>query len=451
MIIPFKFKWNLGQLPLQELRPNKANNAKPNNTFFMAQDFNKVQTISDFISTFDLQTFLSENGQLSPETYLLQCKDNTKEQNWYLAEQLKLYPKAKYKLPNFTNASCWFTAKSYEQCSSEASAKLKSSLFNGGQLLDLSGGLGVDDVYFSESFKEVISLDPDENLNILTEANFKKLQKNNIKRLSKTAESFLETNNLRFSLIYLDADRRTSNQKSKLLETGSPDFFTLEEKLYEFTDDILLKLSPLIDIDYCLENLRFIKQIIVVSVDFEVKEVLCHLSKNYQNEVAISNYFLNKNGEIEGKNVSNNLDRKTKFEFTKIINSNYFFEASPGLIKSGLDKLYAYQKNLYPINQNGFYFFSESNHLSDIGFGRYFEIISKSQFSKSQFKEYLKKNNIHQANISARDFGMSVEEIKKMFQIKDGSDDYFFFGRDADKTKWFFHTRKSQVSINPDK
>jgi hypothetical protein len=450
-MIPFKFKWNLGQLPLQELRPNKANNAKPNNTFFMAQDFNKVQTISDFISTFDLQTFLSENGQLSPETFLLQCKDNTKEQNWYLAEQLKLYPKAKYKLPSFTNALCWFTGKSYEQCSSEASAKLKSNLFNGGKLLDLSGGLGVDDVYFSESFKEVISLDPDEKLNILTEANFRKLQKFNIKRISETAESFLETNNLRFSLIYLDADRRTSNQKSKLLETGSPDFFSLEEKLYEFTDDILLKLSPLIDIDYCLENLRFIKKVIVVSVDFEVKEVLCHLSKNHQNEVTISNYFLDRIGGIEGKIASNNLERKSKFEFTKPNDSKYFFEASPGLIKSGLDKIYAFQKNLYPINQNGFYFLSENDHSYDTGFGRYFEIISKSQFSKSQFKDYLKKNSINQANISARDFGMSVDEIKKMFQIKDGSEDYFFFGRDADKTKWFFHTRKKYVSINPDK
>lgn len=450
-MIPFKFKWNLGQLPLQELRPNKANNAKPNNTFFMAQDFNKVQTISDFISTFDLQTFLSENGQLSPETFLLQCKDNTKEQNWHLAEQLKLYPKAKYKLPSFTNVLCWFTGKSYEQCSSEASAKLKSNLFNGGKLLDLSGGLGVDDVYFSESFKEVISLDPDEKLNILTEANFRKLQKFNIKRISETAESFLETNNLRFSLIYLDADRRTSNQKSKLLETGSPDFFSLEEKLYEFTDDILLKLSPLIDIDYCLENLRFIKKVIVVSVDFEVKEVLCHLSKNHQNEVTISNYFLDRIGEIEGKIASNNLERKSKFEFTKPNDSKYFFEASPGLIKSGLDKIYAFQKNLYPINQNGFYFLSENDHSSDTGFGRYFEIISKSQFSKSQFKDYLKKNSINQANISARDFGMSVDEIKKMFQIKDGSEDYFFFGRNADKTKWFFHTRKKYVSINPDK
>ncbi len=417
----------------------------------MAQDFNTVQTISDFISTFDLQTFLSENGQLSHETFLLQCKDNTKEQNWYLAEQLKLYPKAKYKLPSFTNAYCWFTGKSYEQCSSEASAKLKSYLFKGGKLLDLSGGLGVDDVYFSESFKEVISLDPDENLNILTTINLKKLQKLNIKRLTETAESFLENNNLRFSLIYLDADRRVSNQKSKLLETGSPDFFSLEEKLYEFTDEILLKLSPLIDIDYCLENLRNIKQIFVVSVDFEVKEVLCFLSKNYNDDVIISNYFLNKSGDIEGKIETNNKVRKTKFDYPKTYNAKYFFEASPGLIKSGLDKFYASQNNLYPIQQNSFYFISETINSADSGFGRYFEIISKNQFSKSQFKDYLKEHKINQANISARDFGMSVDEIKKMFLIKDGSDDYFFFGRDANKIKWFFHTRKSNASINPDK
>lgn len=407
----------------------------------MANEFNTVQTISDFILTFNLQAFLSENSHLSPETFLLQCKDNTKEQNWYLAEQLKLYPKAKYKLPTFTNSSCWFTGKSYEQCSSEASAKLKSILFKGGKLLDLSGGLGVDDYFFSESFKEVIGLDPDEQLNMLVRANYEKLGKKNITRITKTAEDYLQENKNNFSLIYLDADRRAGAHKSKLLETGSPDFFTLKDQLLECSDLILLKLSPMIDLDYCIEQIPFLKQIFVVSVESEVKEVLCLIEKSYQLEVKISNYFLDKNGEILASLELENPVRKSKFTFEKPTHETIFFEASAGLIKSGLDKFYASQKSLSPIHPNGYYY-TGANDFPEPAYGRWFQIISKQVFSKSEFKKYLQTQKIEKANISARDFGMGSEEIKKSFGLKDGSDDYFFFGKDERNNKVFIHAQK---------
>jgi hypothetical protein len=419
-----------------------ANNAKPNNTFLMAKEFNKEQTITDFISTFDIQTFLSENRQLSPETFLLQCKDNTKEQNWYLAEQLKLYPKAIYKLPTFTKASCWLSSKSYEQCSSEASAKLKSSLFSGEKLLDLSGGLGVDDVFFSETFKEVTSLDPDENLNILVRVNFQKLQKNNIHRLDIKAESFLKSTIEHYSLIYLDADRRVSNHKSKLLETGSPDYFSLEQEIFGKTNCVLLKLSPLIDLDYCIEKLNHLKQIIIVSVQNEVKEVLCLLDNTHLNEITISNYFIDKSGEIISELQAPNNKRKLQAGNLSTEFGDYFFEASAGLIKSGLDKLFAFENKLEPISQTGFYFTGNTAEIAHLGFGRIFKILSKQVYSKTGFRTYLKNETIKQANFSARDFGMSTEELKQTFSIKDGGEDYFFFGKSKNQTKWVFHTQK---------
>lgn len=407
----------------------------------MANEFNTVQTISDFISTFNLQAFLSENSHISPETFLLQCKDNTKEQNWYLAEQLKLYPKAKNKLPTFTHSSCWFTGKSYEQSSSEASAKLKSILFKGGKLLDLSGGLGVDDYYLSESFKEVISLDPDEYLNILVRVNFEKLAKKHIQRISKTAEDFLANNQDHFDLIYLDADRRAGEHKSKLLETGSPDFFALKDQLFERSDLILLKLSPLIDLDYCIEKLPYLKQIFVVSVDQEVKEVMCLLEKSYISEVNICNYFLDKNGVVLSFIECKNQERKSKINFVKPPTESIFFEASAGLIKSGLDKIYASQLNLYPIHPNGFYFIG-ADYKAEPGFGRAFHIITKQPFSKSALKDYFQSNNIKQAHISARDFGIGSDEIRKSYGLKDGSDDYFFFGKDELNKRIFIHAQK---------
>lgn len=179
----------------------------------------------DVLSKFDLASFIHENKYQKPETFLLQSKYNTKKLNWFLAEQLKAYPKAVHKLPTFTSTHCWFTSKSYEQSSSESSALFKSSLFNGGKILDLSGGLGVDDWAFAKSFEQVVSLDPDSELNAIVRLNWLKLNLQNCNRLTTTAEAYLKTHSgNQFDLIYLDADRRSNTNRQSGIEGGTPNF-----------------------------------------------------------------------------------------------------------------------------------------------------------------------------------------------------------------------------------
>src|SRR5688572_28699960 len=122
-----------------------------------------IKEYKDSLLNFDLKSFLEKYT----EKDIFRLSDLYPELYKLLAEQLKLYPRAKEKLPVFTSNYCYLTTKSYEQSSSESLAKYKAGLFSGEVLIDLSGGLGVDDWAFSRSFKNVISVDNDAELNEL--------------------------------------------------------------------------------------------------------------------------------------------------------------------------------------------------------------------------------------------------------------------------------------------
>ena len=109
-----------------------------------------------------------------------------------LIETVSSYKKALYKLPTLASKYCWLPAKSYEQASSELTAFYKSKLEKGNCILDLCGGLGVDDIAFAGQFKKVISLDADEELNEIVKWNFKKLNITNIERISIFAEEYIK-------------------------------------------------------------------------------------------------------------------------------------------------------------------------------------------------------------------------------------------------------------------
>ena len=59
--------------------------------------------------------------------------------------------------------------------------------------------------------------------------------------------------------------------------------------------DILLKLSPVLDITSALNELKFTKEIHVVAVNNEVKELLFLLEKDFNDEIQVKTANISKN------------------------------------------------------------------------------------------------------------------------------------------------------------
>ncbi len=355
----------------------------------------------------------------------------------FVAEQLEVIDKAKKKLPEWFSKGCFFTKKSLEQCSSLPLAKYKASLVCGEILVDLSAGLGVDDVAFAANFKQVIGVDSDEALNTIVMHNFNQLNRNNIKRVDATAETFLSDNKLKVNVFYIDADRRPSGStKTFSLIDAAPNVLEIVPPIIHQGSEVLLKLSPMVDIAYLLKTFGYIKKVFVVGLKNEVKEVLVLMNNQSKTDSTnIEAVQVNEHGEVEFEFSLNNNEQIR----VSNLNNQFFYEPSNMLIKAGLSGDYAKHCGLNLVAKNSHYATGDFVHAY---FGRCFQVIHHDTFNKAGVKQYLKQCQLTKANISARNFVSSVEDIRKTFTIEDGGGDYLFFTQDAAKNKLFWHCKK---------
>ena len=130
----------------------------------------------------DIQVYINSN--IGIDTAKMALSSNPFQGNDFkeILNQIAAKTKAEKKLP------LWFSTKniiypskiSVEQTSSESTAIYKASLVSGESLIDLSGGFGVDDYYFSKNFAEVVHCEMQEDLSEIVAHNFKVLGADNI-------------------------------------------------------------------------------------------------------------------------------------------------------------------------------------------------------------------------------------------------------------------------------
>ena len=388
---------------------------------------------------FNLKNFVQKhlNDDINTLTLKFKSIEQTDFNTNLVLESVSNIKKGSHKLPSLCSNYCWLPTKSYEQASSELTAFYKSILFKGNSVLDLCGGLGVDDIAFSKVFKTVISLDSDNELNEIVKFNFNKLGINHVERISVFAEDFLTNNNTKFDLVYIDADRRpAANSKKFILSDCTPNIIELLPQLKLISNQLLIKLSPMVDLNYCKSEIENIKEIHVVSLKNEVKEVLLLVDFSINNSTVIKAINI-----INDQNIHEFSDSNSFIIESLNSNSNaYFYEPNASIIKANLSANYAQSLGLKMIALNAHFFVG--HELIENFYGRCFKIIESFTFSKSKLKSYLKKNEISKANISKRNFPINEAEIAKQFNLKTGGDEYLFFTQNNQGEKLFYHCRK---------
>lgn len=231
----------------------------------------QINEIIHILENEDSKGFIISNlnkdvGQLS-----LQNRDKYDFNLTTCLQLIKLYQKAKYKLPSFIGLA--LTEKSYQQASSEKVAHFKSQIINGRRLIDACGGLGVDDLAFSKSFTEVVSFDTDAELNQLVRYNFDKLAITNIERIDAEFSSHRIDEG---DILYLDPDRRVEGKRSILLEDLEPNVLNILSDVPNNTE-VWIKLSPLFEVKQIIQEVQGIAGIYAISEGNDVKEMLLHI------------------------------------------------------------------------------------------------------------------------------------------------------------------------------
>jgi hypothetical protein len=390
---------------------------------------------------------------------LLQAKKYTNLNIPALVLQIKARQKAKIKLPEwFENEDVIFPKMlSVEQCSSEITAKFKANLVSGETLLDLTGGMGVDVAYMSKNFKKAFYFEQNADLLNVTKYNFEQLGIVNVEFVQgNSVEKFSEFG--KDSWIYLDPHRRDdTGSKVIRLQDCEPNILAIKDLLFEHTDNILLKTSPMLDIDLAILDLGNVSQVYVVAVENEVKEVLFHIfdirsDDSQTTQKSTSDYPLTTTDEVIINAVNLTKQNFTTLSFTKSEEKNasiklsapkqYLYEPNAAIMKSGGFRFVAQHFDLQKIAPHSHLYTSEE--LVENFQGRIFKIIAVCKFDK---KEILKHLTDKKANITIRNFPLTVQQIRDKLKLSDGGNEYLFATTDAQNQKIVIVCVKSSTEL----
>ena len=375
----------------------------------------------------EIQLFIDQNVG-TDLTQLALRKNPFPDFDWIaIINQVAAKTKAKDKLPTWFSASnIVFPSKiSVEQTSSERTALYKSQLVKGDSLIDLTGGFGVDDYYFAKLMKNVVHCEINPDLSAIVKHNFEQLHSHNAECISGDSAAILKELDRQFAWIYIDPSRRNDAKgKVFLLKDCLPDVPNLLDFYFKYSNNVMIKTAPILDIAAGLAELKNVREIHIVAVENEVKELLWIMEKEFKGLVSIKCVNILK---VSTEEFNFNLGAVSDSVFS--LPKKFIFEPNAAIMKSGGFDAVGAHFGLSKLHQHSHLYTSDE----PIDFpGRIFEVGHNIGYNKTEMKMYLENRK---ANITTRNFPDSVELIRKKWKIKDGGNQYCFFTTDANNHK----------------
>ena len=384
----------------------------------------------------EVQKFIKDHQNDDPFLLSLNSKVETDFPIKEAILQIESFQKARGKLNSYISNDniIWPPPISIEQASSDITAKYKSSLVHGRSIVDLTGGSGIDTSFFAKKFDEVHYVEPNAHLCELTRYNFKILGKNIIQVHHQSAEVFIKSNQQRFDAIFIDPSRRDDDKRVFKIEDCSPNLYNIIPHCLKVSDQILVKLSPLVDITFLINDFQP-TSIWVVAVKYEVKEVLC-LIQNDKKPTTIHAVELNE----KSKNITEfafqyHEESEATIEFSLPL--KFLYEPSAAVLKSGAFKLIGQHYKLKKLHQHTHLYTSDELILKFPG--KTLEIVAMLRQNKKEISRVVHGKKI---NVITRNFPLSASQLKKKYGLKDGGEEFLIGTTLMDEKKVLLQCRR---------
>ncbi len=368
----------------------------------------------------------------------------------FALQQIEGRQRTKDKLPEIYAIEGWEypVRLSLEQCSSETTARYKGQrILNKEQrtaslqnvecrtLVDLTGGFGIDTFYLSEQFETTHYVERNAELCAIAKHNFG-LTGRNIVVHNAQAEEYLQTMEA-VDVIYLDPARRSaSGGKVFRLQDCEPDLTTLYSTLMSKCRVLMVKLSPMLDITEALRHLPDAREVHIVAVRNEVKEILIIVAK--------APFLFPHEGErchAGVKRIAVNLETDDKpFIFTTEEETQWsefspkgelegagglLYEPNTAILKAGAFKTVGVRYRLSKLAVNT-HLYASDRLIEDFP-GRVFKVLGTPD--KSQLKA-LQKTGAHTI---CRNYPLSADKLAAKYKIKEGGTLYLIGTRIGEK------------------
>lgn len=397
----------------------------------------------------------------------------------FALDQIRGRKMARVKLPRWASLEgiIYPPHISMEQCSSESTALYKAEL--AARLLglpassfseeigfvDLTGGFGVDFSYIAARLGvKSMYVERQAHLCEAAKENFERLGlKNAIVKNGDGIEvlhsfhpkkkdaasdddslgitydqprSLLKTN-LGLKIIFIDPARRDdAGNKVVSLKDCTPDVTVLQEEMFLKADYAIIKLSPMLDWHRAISELSHVREVHIISVNNECKELLLVLSARNMGEnlriycINDAQSFVCDESDMESSLV--------KIAPSTLEEMQYLYEPNASLMKAGCFGVLSGRYDARMLSKNSHLFVSREPIAAFPG--RSFRIIAVSSFNKKELKRHL--SGITKANIATRNFPLSVAELRKRLKLKDGGKTYIFATTLSDESHVLMITEK---------
>ena len=263
--------------------------------------------------------------------------------------------------------------------------------------------------------------------------------------------SLLKTK-LGLKLIFIDPARRDdAGNKVVSLKDCTPDVTVLQEEMLSKADYVIIKLSPMLDWHRAISELSHVREVHIISVNNECKELLLVLSARNMGGMEASSA----DGEVKHAGnlriycindaqsfVCEDLDMESssvKIAPSTLEEMQYLYEPNASLMKAGCFGVLSERYDARMLSKNSHLFVSRE--LIAAFPGRSFRIIAVSSFNKKELKRHL--SGITKANIATRNFPLSVAELRKRLKLKDGGETYIFATTLSDESHVLVITEKA--------
>ena len=324
-----------------------------------------------------------------------------------------------------------------EQCSSEITAKYKRFIITdifcrdasrhvstGDHriMADLTGGFGIDTLFLSNLFETCHYVEPQRHLCDILSHNLKLLQFEHVQAHQTTMEDFIQDMEP-VDFLYLDPSRRNvQGSRVVSLEDCTPNIVQYKDILLQKARKVMLKLSPMLDIKRALAQLPETKEIYVLAVNGECKELLLLLDVGAQEPLQYHAVNL----WLDGNSM-----KEVCFDFTEEEEQNaipkfdsqvgkYLYEPNAAILKAGAFKSLATHFGLNKLHPHTHLYTSDSM-IKEFP-GRIFRV--QNIYSYKDAKTALKA--LRKANVAVRNFPQTADELKKSLKLADGGAVYVF-------------------------
>lgn len=349
-------------------------------------------------------------------------------------QQIQGRQTARYKLPTWAaNDTIVYPAHlNMEQCSSETTARYKAALCrrilghrsSANSLTDLTGGFGVDFSFMSEAFDSATYVEKNPQLFAISSKNLRQLVHSHPTFVNTDATDVLSAT-CHTTLFFLDPARRDDQgQRTYAISDCTPNVLEMKNDLLAKADYVLLKLSPMLDWQKTANDLgsEVVREIHIVATANECKELLLLLSLQGEGQRL---YCVNDKDTFI---IDNPLDKREptpcieQDDVLSATTSHYLYEPNAAIMKAGCFDELALRYPIRALAPNSHLFVSPDfiEHFP----GRSFRIKTVSTMNKRDLKAAL--SGTQQANISVRNFPLSVAQLRQRLRLDDGGNTYIF-------------------------